>query len=296
MSTFTFNIYLVQDIDDDGQADYVLQDEGRILISTKSITVDTAYRYIGGQAAKRGRPPQTFNIQKRADDTWYFLYNKRTWVGMFPNREAALGALYGVYTANDGYDDGFAAWLADSLEKGSVLDSAENALALTHTVDDISVMLSDYNTGSTSSYPFVYFGWEKLVDGVPQGITISEISQLSAASEDADQSATFTSAWAGLGDGEGARPVLVGFDSGTFTIIAFGLGQSKPPAAPVLDFDVEISGVDGVPGEDVVLGSFAYALIDDNSIDAPPNQPTFTYEWFQSVPTLTGITLTNEGS
>ena len=132
MSAFTFNIYLVQDIDGDGTDDYVLQDEGRIVLQTLSITVDPSYRYIGGQIARKvgSNPGFTFAIKKRDDDTWYMYVNQHTFCGFYPSQDACLGILYGYYTSNDGRDDGFAAWLADSLEKGSVLDPDVNVLVI----------------------------------------------------------------------------------------------------------------------------------------------------------------------
>ena len=234
MSTFTFNIYLVQDADNDGSPDYVLQDTGRVLISTKSITVDTNYRYIGGQAAKKGAPPLTFNIQKRPDDTWYFLYNKQTFVGMFPNREAALGALYGVYTANDGLDDGFAAWLADSLEKGSVLDDDINGLRLIQPegTDDIDVNLSDYDPSVLTTGETAFFGYQNVnADGSLVPIDITMVTQnmtAVTASAGGDQGFTDTGAWIDIAEGDGVRPVLIGLNGTTVDIKNAGAVLYKP--------------------------------------------------------------------
>lgn len=123
MSTFTFNVYLVQDIDGDGTDDYVLQDEGRIVLETLSISVDTDYRYIGGQHAvmRRNNAGKTFVI-RQANGEWYLVINRHIFVGKFPTQAAAVGALYGYFTGCNGHDDGFAVWLTDSLEKGSVLE------------------------------------------------------------------------------------------------------------------------------------------------------------------------------
>ncbi len=65
------------------------------------------------------------------------------------------------------------------------------------------------------------------------------------------------------------------------------------PVIPVIDFEVDVSGWPGLPATDVELDDTAYAIITDSSTGGTPS---FSYEWYQSVPTLTGITLTNEGT
>lgn len=300
MSTFTFNIYLVEDLVD-GVPDYVLQDEGRVILETKSISVDTSYRYIGGQIGRRATPALTFDIRKGPSDEWYLFYNQGTFAGRYPTQAAAVGILYGIYTSFDGFDDDFAQWIADSLEKGSYIETDKNGLILTHDENDITVDLSEYDSSVfTSDLP--YLGYQIIDEnGSYISITISTLaSQCGSvtAAPGGSQSLTKTGTWPAIAEGGGARPVLVGYNatSGGITIVASGPAKYKPAPDPVIDFEVEVSGASGQTGTDVELGGFAYAIITDNSVDAPSGQPTFTYEWYQSVPTLEGITLDNEGA
>ncbi len=294
MSTFTFNIYLVEDIDGDGSPDYVLQDEGRIILETKSISVDSSYRYIGGQIGRRATPALTFDIRKGPNDEWYLFYNQGTFAGKYPTQAAAVGILYGIYTSFDGLDDGFAVWIADSLEKGSYIEPDENVLILTHDDNDITVDLSLYDSGVLQG-DLPYFGYQIIDEnGSYIPITVSNlVAQCAAVTAGAggSQSMSKTGAWVDIAAGAGARPVLVGFNSttGDITVVVSGSAKYKPG---VIDFDVAVSGTNGLPATDVELGDIAYAVITDSSTGGTP---TFSYEWYQSVPTLTGITLSNEG-
>lgn len=296
MSTFTFNIYLVEDIDGDGNPDYVLQDEGRVILETKSISVDSSYRYIGGQIGRRATPALTFDIRKGPNDEWYLFYNKGVFAGKYPTQAAAVGILYGIYTSFDGLDDGFVQWIADSLEKGSYIEPDENVLVLTEENNNLTVDLSLYSTSSTSAYALALLGWQD-VDSFGNPVTITNITNLTnvTALDGGSQTALFTGSWNSVNEGDGARPVLVGTNSptGPFVVVAAGAALTKPAPDPVIDFEVEVSGTNGLPATDVDLGGFAYAVITDSSTNGTPS---FTYEWYQSVPTLTGITLTNEGA
>ena len=303
MSTFYFTIneYLVNGGPEVG---YVLHDPNdptsRIITNQTTYAVDGNYRAIGGQVGARSNPALSFNIRRRPNDEWYMMINQQTFAGKYPSQAACLGVLYGIMTHNDGLDeDGFPLYLAEALDNGSsTIDAAENVLTLSHTDNDISVTLSEYDSSYfISDLPF--FGYEIIdVDGSYIPLTISTIAgQCSSVtvSEGGSQTTVKTGAWFDLAEGQGARPVLVGYNSttGVITVVAYGPGQSKPSAAPVIDFDVAVSGTNGLPATDVELGGFAYAVITDSSTDGTPS---FTYEWYQSVPTLTGITLTNEGT
>ncbi len=68
------------------------------------------------------------------------------------------------------------------------------------------------------------------------------------------------------------------------------LDHSETPATAI-SFDAEISGSDSLPAVAVESNGFAYAVT-SNEV---PTGVSFSYQWYQSVPTLTGVTLTNEG-
>ena len=76
-------------------------------------------------------------------------------------------------------------------------------------------------------------------------------------------------------------------NSATYNIT---LDHSETPATDI-SFNAEVSGEDSLPAVDVESNGFAYAVT-SNEV---PTGVSFSYQWYQSVPTLTGITLTNEG-
>ena len=311
MSTFTFNVYLVQDIDGDGTDDYVLQDDGRIIISTQSITVDTNFRYIGGQIARKpgSRPALTFTIKKRPNNTWYLLVNRTTFCGLYSNREDCLGVLYGYYTNFSGHDDGFANWLADSLEKGSVLDPDENILSLARAGDpanDISVTLASINTSTLTEgvdsavYQFgLFLGWQTQQPGSStwDAVEIGNIIDLSTPIVDSPEDLTQTttgSQWAtDVPENGYVRPVVIGVDSSSaFTVIADGAPLLKDDAddTDLTGLSLSISG-DASAIVPVEVGGFAYALVDESGAVLDPGETiTYTYDWYREIPELIEIT------
>ncbi len=306
MSTFYFTIneYLINGGPEVG---YVLHDPNdptsRIITDQTTYVVDGNYRAIGSQVGARSNPALSFNIRRRPNGEWYLMTNQQTFAGKYPSQAACLGVLYGIMTYNSGLDeDGFPLYLANALQEGSsTIDSSDNVLILTHDENDITVNLSEYDSSVfTSDLP--YLGYQIIDEnGSYISITISTLaSQCGSvtAAPGGSQSLTKTGTWPAIAEGGGARPVLVGYNatSGGITIVASGPAKYKPAPDPVIDFEVEVSGASGQTGTDVELGGFAYAIITDNSVDAPSGQPTFTYEWYQSVPTLEGITLDNEGA
>ncbi len=414
MSTFYFTIneYL---IDGGPEVGYVLHDPNdptsRIVTSQTTYAVNTDYRAIGAQIGARSMPALSFNIRRRPNGEWYLMTNQQTFAGKYPSQAACLGVLYGIMTSNDGLDeDGFATYLANALTDGSsTIDASDNVLELIHSGSDITVLLSAFDTSSFQN-DLPYFGYQvRNSDGSYIPITISNIALQCAqvtAGDGGSDSMTKTGAWNDIDEGEGARPVLIGFNtnSGAITIVATGAPKQKPlspaldgislapsgvtldggtvsftatataddnrplpsdlvytytitatlgdtstvtsslsstgrsytltydytgnadrdddvlrieavasssslgasvsettsatleyptnPVIPVIDFDVAVSGTSTLPATAVELNDNAYAVVTNSSTGGIT---FFSYEWYQSVPTLTGITLTNEG-
>ena len=303
MSTFTFNVYLVQDIDGDGTDDYVLQDEGRIILATKSITVDTNYRYIGGQIARKpgSRPAFTFKIKKRPDNTWYLIVNEATFCGMYANQEDCFGVLYGYYTNFSGLDDGFAVWLADSLERGSVIDAAFNRMDTEYSDPSLVISVSEFdyneaiaNAVNTPAVPdILQLGYQTSVDGsiwdnaTPTGTSI----------EVGDTEKSTTTAWGAIPDDVYVRSVLyMAYSDGVNLAYEAVVVDSSPiikndSNQPLTGISLSISDAD-VEGNPIYVGGYAEAYPDESgaTLDIGETITYDPYQWFREIPELTGIT------
>jgi hypothetical protein len=118
MSTYSLNTYLV-----DENNDFVLTESGdKIVIDTISIDVDYGAAIAGMQS--RSRPVLTFEVKKdEASDSWHVTTNRQTFIGRYPSRDVALGALFGVYVRWGGHPDGFVSFLEEALSsRGAVID------------------------------------------------------------------------------------------------------------------------------------------------------------------------------
>ena len=298
MSTFTFNIYLVQDIDGDGTDDYVLQDEGRIIISTQSITVDTDFRYIGGQiAAKPGsRPPLTFKIRKRPNDTWYMMVNQDTYCGMYSNREDCLGVLYGYYTHYNGLDNGFAVWLADSLEKGSILDpDANSPFTIERSGDDYTVVLGspDANEIAATGTLGIMLQYSFDVDGTATfnsfgSLTDGDVAEVKAFGTETN---VFTAGWLNQPDNTLARAAIVDQIGGAYLVLEVTdvIAKNENPATNLTTLSVDLSGQPDTD-TDVEISDVVYPRVLGDAVLQPGDSLSYTFDWYREIPELTGIT------
>ncbi len=298
MSTFTFNIYLVEDIDGDGNPDYVLQDEGRIILETKSISVDSSYRYIGGQIGRRATPALTFDIRKGPNDEWYLFYNRGTFAGKYPTQAAAVGILYGIYTSFDGLDDGFAQWIADSLEKGSYIEPDENVLTLSEDGSNVTTVLGDIDFESLvngQTFPLgVYLGYQTQDPGSSTWSTplISDATvTITAADNGNTESATTNSgAWTALSEGSSIRPCVIGFDAPSVVLLS-GASRTKPYEPALTDVSLAPSGVTLNGGS---VQFTASALADVSQPSRPlPSDLVYTYTITATSGDITTVTSAN---
>ena len=174
----------------DGAGNYTYDENGNYLLGqTTNYQYNRDYARVASSSMMRGKPGiKSFSIQQsNVDGRMALTVNIKQFIGLYPNLEAALGVVFGLYIHNNGRAETFQEWVQTLF----------------------------------------------------------------------------------LGD-------KVQF----------------PVPSSVIDFDVAVSGTNGLPATDVELGDIAYAVITDSSTGGTP---TFSYEWYQSVPTLTGITLSNEG-
>ncbi len=129
MSTF-----LVQEFLLDSNGNYVTDSFGnKIVLNEFSIDTDASWRAVGGQT-RLMRPVLSFSIELQGEDNWRLRVNRDQLVGFYPSQDAAFSVLYGMYTRRDGADDGFAAFLEESLSsRASNIDSAANNLFISRT-------------------------------------------------------------------------------------------------------------------------------------------------------------------
>ena len=122
MSTF-----LVQEFLLDSDGNYVTDSFGnKIILNEFALETDPAWRAIGGQT-RLMRPVLSFNIELQGEANWRLRVNQDQLVGLYPSQEAAFSVLYGMYTRRDGSDEGFTAFLEESLSnRGSEIASDRN--------------------------------------------------------------------------------------------------------------------------------------------------------------------------
>ena len=86
---------------------------------TTTVTIDPAYRALGGAMREMAKNVFTFQVKKLDEGQWYLITNRQNFIGRYPSQAACISVLYGIMTFNDGNDSGFSAWLNESLDSGS---------------------------------------------------------------------------------------------------------------------------------------------------------------------------------
>jgi len=183
MQFFSISTYLL-----DGAGNYTYDGNGNYLLGqTTNYQYDRDYARIASSSRMRGKPGiKSFSIrQSSVDGRMALTVNMKKFIGLYPNLEAALGVVFGLYIHNNGREETFQEWVQTLFLQGRAMFP-----------------------GSVAFMNFTVAAPQDTSGGAPQV-------------------------------GGSAVPVYVDTSEGV--------------------------------------------------------TPTFTHEWFQSVPTLTGITLTNEG-
>ena len=270
-------------------------------VGSFTYTVDGSYRYIGQQLSKL--PVLSFNVKKLSEGNWYLFVNQNQFCGRYPSQAACLGVVYGMYTAKDGLDEGFAVFMADSLNSGSVIDPDVNIMSISNVYADpdntttITLDLYDAQAAIESSG-----APNSLLQGIAyqtssDGTTWSSQAGLQAitVSDGESQEHDYVNiAWSGTPENGYIRAVLVVFDSGAVPYIA---SVSAPLLKNEVDdtnlaFTVTVSGSTTI-GDPLELGGYAHAVIDDSATVLDPGETvSYTYMWYREIPTLTGIDVT----
>lgn len=289
MSTFTFNTYQL-----DAFGEYSLSDPSdptsRIILSTQTGSVNYALARLG--QASKSRPVLSFDIKKDSSDNWYLISNKQTLVGRFPEREYAIGALYGCFIYRDGDPNSFVSWIEDCLSKGnSVIDDSFNALRLTREGNDLKASLSSIDQSVITpplSANESYFLAIQTTPLEPTGTNAStDFIAIAALPSSGDQELTELNGYLDLPEGDSAQACVIVVNSTTGSSwVKTNIYSSEvtKPVTPIIDFD--LSQIDPA-----VLLDQATAVIVDNSTGTP-NGVNFTYEWYRQSAVATGITLT----
>lgn len=308
MSTFafTYNEYLV-----DENGDYVLTDpldpQSRIIIATRSLSVNGDYRPIGGGLRRKlnNRPVLSFRV-KHSDSTdqWTLSVNRDTFIGIYPTQDAAIGVLYGLMTFHDGYDDTFAAFLEDSVNtRGSEIDPAYNSITFATSATETTVSVSSYDaaqaltdSGAPNDGGGYWLGYQLSSDGVTWD-AVSVASVIGAIlNGDADQTriSAGPTIWDGIAENQYYRGVLMVADAGaTFHVAAFSATGWKDEVdeTDLSALTMEISGSPTV-GDSVLRGGFAYSVVDESGAVLDPEETiSYTYNWYREIPTMTGLTV-----
>ena len=148
MSTFTYVVYLADEEGNlivDGSGDY-------IAAYSQEVTIDPAYRAIGGQLSRYCKKVYAFSILNRNNE-WILRINRNKFIGKYPTQAAAISVLYGIMTHNDGLDSSFKAWLQDGLNKQiSTIDELPPA------VENVSGSLEVLADLKTSNAKLMFLG------------------------------------------------------------------------------------------------------------------------------------------
>ena len=255
-----------------------------IILETRSISVDSSYRYIGGQIGRRATPALTFDIRKGPNDEWYLFYNQGTFAGKYPTQAAAMGILYGIYTAFNGLDDGFSVWIADSLGRGSYIESDENVLTLSLSKNgsDVTTVLGDIDFVSLlngQTFPFgVYLGYQIQDPGSStwNSASISDSNVTITVADDGNTKSATTSSgvWTTLLEGASIRPCVIGFGNPSVVLLS-GAPTTKPYQPGLANVSLAPSGVTLNGGS---VEFIATAVADESQPSRPlPSDLVYTY-------------------
>ena len=284
------------------ESGYVLDEFGdRIIVAQYSISVDPAYRAIGGQLRKKAGNVFSFRVKKEDTDKWYLITNRNTFIGRYPSQDACISVLYGIMTFNDGQDDAFAVWLEDGLSRNiSEIDPDVNIVTTAEADPEITGTIQNFNyataVGSADVTGGVYMAYETSTDGQTwTGLGVSTVigTALTAGDDGSTIIRTTTdSAWSLLPENGYIRVCIAGVDAGlNFTCLVAGNSIFKDDVD-----DTDLSGLtmvisgDSTAGEPVVRGGYAYSVVDESGAVLDHGESiSYTYAWYREIPTLTSL-------
>ena len=247
---------------------------------------------------------------------WLTIVNQKTLIGIYPNREAALGALIGCYLYVGGFvgsvnvsgpvigpNNTITAGIGVSIDDllgtgGGIIDGAENDLSIPVIVEGagtgaVHVRIDEYDPSIYPKAGNQYYGFQ--VSALEDATTWPSITAttylvtapISAAAQIENQ---FTGLDMTLLENKAIRPVMVNEDLGTYTIVKYGLPYVIDFETDTLVLGVEISGADKIEAPTAV-GGVAYANTTVTGA-APGKSVSLAYEWYREIPTLSNFTST----
>ena len=247
---------------------------------TTTVTIDPAYRALGGAMRNMAKNVFTFQVKKLDEGQWYLITNRQNFIGRYPSQAACISVLYGIMTFNDGNDSGFSVWLNESLDSGSseidpdinlltiAVTGADPDQALGGTVTDI-----DYSVAPTAGeFWFAYqnsldSGSTWGVDGVANSLILGDrVTAATGGSQIDTPSTTTYDAFAedSLMRGVLVERILTG-DDGTATTSLHSSGAIWSASAAGLPATTwELTTLSG----DVVAGVLTLTFVDQAARDA----------------------------
>ena len=298
----------------DGNGDYVVdQDGNRIIIdqfgvqsADYSTPTNTKARKAGSISAKRKRVPfiRSFNIGTNENrDKWTVKVNQKTLLGVYPSQATAIDALYGAFMSCNAAD--FGAWesIQDQLLRGistiaddlALLSIARNGNEVDVTVEKFNYAFVTQGQDAADYASGVFLGYQTSTDGITYtdpGFANLLGSALTAANDGTDiTETTASSVWTGLAENGFVRPIIMGIDASlNGTVFKTGNAIFKDEVDDTsisFTVNVQTSADDSMAPQ---VGGYAYAKVVDSSTLDPGESISFSYTWYRQIPSMTGIT------
>lgn len=262
---------------------------------------------------------RSFHIKSLDDSSkWATIVNQKSLVGVYPTREAALGALVGCFLRVSGsigveetpgsgpgfpasYVGGGASVILNFLSNGSgIIDGStggKNLLSFPSIAEGggtiaVTVEIEDYSntifSGATHYYGFQVSDLED--ENSWPDITATTYLTL-APNKGTNISNVFSPITGSLLENRAIRPVMVSTNDGiTFTVDKFGLAAGIDFVQDTLSVTAELSGNPTV-NTPLLYGGTAYALTTLSGA-APFKSINYNYDWYREIPSLTGLSVT----
>ena len=288
----------------DGAGGYIEDGNGNLMLGDDIIyQYDMSYARIAGTRLKRRTGIKSVRIwpQEENSGKYALTLNRKMLVGLYPSLEAALGVLFGCYIYNYGRGSTFETWFNSLYLQGKIELPVvtPNVLQLNQVGNTLGSTLYNWSsTGSTvpgnmTEARYVYSSSSASGGPFSSFDVDASIDFLNLADGDNAVSAATTARWDLVAPGDYYKVDLVAYNGLAVvgTIASSNVLRRGQPTAN-LDFDVDI--FDGSSDTVINIGDVAVAVPDAAaSTNLDPNTDiSYTYEWWQSVPTLTGITVT----
>ena len=261
----------------------------------------TAYLYDRDYAKVAGRMPartgiRSFTIfESPTSGKFSLTINQHILGGIYPTLEAAVGALFGYFMRSNGGSDNFDVFLSNlyTTGKGILPENEGNVQVLTTRNAGLGSQVYDWNPTDSriGEADTVYVIFEKRANSSDPWTTFEVVTSynlFNATAGDVVTTPESISRFDSISEGEQYRASLRSFNGLTVVNPSFASTPVRTmigPAPTTIDYDLALSNA--------VLGQNVNAVITNED---PASGIDFDYYWFREIPTLTGTTITNEGS